>query len=118
MIGKHISGTRKWGYVKIDMQDNSISQIIPYTFSECGRFRGKLAYFKRKEATFYLEGLINKHGDAVWQTKKKIGVIKNDGAYIVSKTSISQDTQNGNTIETILFFILLSFVIIGICIYI
>ena len=59
-----------WGYVKIDETNNSITQVIPYTYSECGRFRGELAYFKKKGSTFDMEGLINKHGNVVWQTKR------------------------------------------------
>lgn len=61
----------KWGFVKIDMPDSTITQTIPFGFSECGSFSGGLAYFKNEGATFDLEGYINKQGNIVWQTKRK-----------------------------------------------
>ena len=62
-LGPH-SG--KWGFI-----DKKANVVIPYQFSDCGSFRGSLAYFKKWGSTYDLEGYINKQGEIVWQTKKK-----------------------------------------------
>lgn len=60
----HRSG--KWGFI-----DAHAQITIPYQFSECGLFRGGLAYFKNCGSTYDIEGYINKNGKIVWQTKCK-----------------------------------------------
>lgn len=62
-LGPH-SG--KWGFI-----DKKANVVIPYQFSDCGSFRGALAYFKKWGSTYDIEGYINKQGEIVWQTKKK-----------------------------------------------
>ena len=62
-LGPH-SG--KWGFI-----DKKANVVIPYQFSDCGSFRGSLAYFKKWGSTYDIEGYINKQGEIVWQTKKK-----------------------------------------------
>jgi len=62
-LGPH-SGN--WGFI-----DKKANVVIPYQFSDCGSFRGSLAYFKKWGSTYDLEGYINKQGEIVWQTKKK-----------------------------------------------
>ena len=69
-LDKLSSHMGKWGFVSKDA-DNVLSLSIPYSFSECGSFRGGLAYFMNKGATFDIEGYINKSGKIVWQTKRK-----------------------------------------------
>lgn len=55
-----------WGFI-----DKKANVVIPYQFSDCGSFRGSLAYFKKWGSSYDIEGYINKHGEIVWQTKKK-----------------------------------------------
>lgn len=62
-LGSH-SGN--WGFI-----DKKANVVIPYQFSDCGSFRGSLAYFKKWGSTYDIEGYINKQGEIVWQTKKK-----------------------------------------------
>lgn len=62
-LGPH-SGN--WGFI-----DKKANVVIPYQFSDCGSFRGSLAYFKKWGSTYDIEGYINKQGEIVWQTKKK-----------------------------------------------
>lgn len=66
----HLKHAGNWGYAKIDEANYTINQVIPCKYSECGRFRRELAYFKKNGATFDVEGLINKQGNVVWQTKR------------------------------------------------
>lgn len=55
-----------WGYI-----DKKANVVIPYQFTDCGSFKGSLAYFKKWGSTFDIEGYINKQGEIVWQTKKE-----------------------------------------------
>ena len=55
----------KWGYI-----DKQFKVKIPYQFSECGPFKGGLAYFKKKGLSCDVEGYINKKGEVVWQTTR------------------------------------------------
>lgn len=53
-----------WGYI-----DKKANIVIPYQFSDCGSFRGALAYFKKWGSVYDIEGYINKQGEIVWQTR-------------------------------------------------
>ena len=55
----------KWGYI-----DKQFKVKIPFQFSECGPFKGGLAYFKKKGLSCDVEGYINKKGEVVWQTTR------------------------------------------------
>ena len=55
-----------WGYI-----DKKANVVIPYQFTDCGSFKGSLAYFNKWGSTFDIEGYINKQGEIVWQTKKE-----------------------------------------------
>lgn len=55
-----------WGYI-----DKNSDVIIPYKFSEVGRFKHGLAYAKISGSTYDLEGLINKKGEFVWSCNRK-----------------------------------------------
>lgn len=56
----------KWGFI-----DKKANIVIPYQYSDCGSFRGPLAYFKKWGSTYDIEGYINKQGEIVWQTRRK-----------------------------------------------
>ena len=56
-----------WGFV-----DTTFNVVIPYKFSKVSSFSHGLAYAVIQGATFNREGLINRKGEFVWETKRKM----------------------------------------------